>query len=57
VLGRRRAIPEALWHGSLVGETVEDRPVRRAGQLRVREFTTAEHRDLTIVDTEADPQA
>ena len=35
--------------GSLVGETVEDRQVRRAVQLRVREFTTAEHLDLTVV--------
>lgn len=35
--------------GSLVGETVEDRQVRRAVQLRVREFATAEHLDLTVV--------
>ena len=34
---------------SLVGETVEDHQVRRAVQLRVREFTTAEHLDLTVV--------
>ncbi len=41
----------AIWDpfGSLVGETVEDRQVRRAVQLRVREFTTAEHLDLTVV--------
>ena len=36
-------------YGSLVGETVEDRQVRRAVQLRVREFATAEHLDLTVV--------
>jgi hypothetical protein len=35
--------------GSLVGETVEDRQVRRAVQLRVREFATAEHLDLTVL--------
>lgn len=35
--------------GSLVGETVEDRQVRRAVQLRVREFATAEHLDLTVI--------
>lgn len=40
--------------GSLVGETVEDRQVRRAIQLRVREFTTAEHLDLTVVHPAAD---
>jgi hypothetical protein len=34
--------------GSLAGETVEDRQVRRAVQLRVREFATAEHLDLTV---------
>lgn len=39
--------------GSLAGETVEDRQVRRAVQLRVREFTTAEHLDLTVVDPDA----
>lgn len=36
--------------GSLVGEMVEDRQVRRAVQLRVREFATAEHLDLTVID-------
>lgn len=40
--------------GSLVGDTVEDRQVRRAVQLRVREFATAEHLDLLVVD-ESDP--
>ena len=35
--------------GSLVGETVEDRQLRRAVQLRVREFRTAEHLDLTVL--------
>jgi hypothetical protein len=35
--------------GSLVGEAVEDRHVRRAVQLRVREFNTAEHLDLTVI--------
>ena len=34
--------------GSLVSETVEDRQLRRAVQLRVREFKTAEHFDLTV---------
>jgi len=34
--------------GSLVGETVEDQQVKRAVQIRVREFTTAEHLDLTV---------
>lgn len=43
--------------GSLVGETVEDRQVRRAVQLRVREFTTAEHLDLTVVHSAADEVA
>jgi hypothetical protein len=38
--------------GSLIGETVEDHQVRRAVQLRVREFKTAEHLDLTVVDDE-----
>lgn len=40
--------------GSLVGETVEDRQVRRAVQLRVREFNTAEHLDLTVVEPAAE---
>lgn len=35
--------------GSLVSETVEDRQLRRSVQLRVREFTTAEHLDLTVI--------
>ena len=35
--------------GSLVSETVEDRQLRRAVQLRVREFTKAEHLDLTVI--------
>jgi hypothetical protein len=34
--------------GSLASRTVEDRQLRRAVQLRVREFTTAEHLDLTV---------
>ena len=34
--------------GSLVSETVEDQQLRRAVQLRVREFATAEHLDLTV---------
>jgi hypothetical protein len=34
--------------GSLSGETFEDHQVRRAVQLRVREFKTAEHLDLTV---------
>ena len=34
--------------GSLASKTVEDRQLRRAVQLRVREFTTAEHLDLTV---------
>lgn len=42
--------------GSLAGETVEDRQVRRAVQLRVREFATAEHLDLTILDEGEDAQ-
>ena len=42
-----RAIKDPF--GSLVGETVEDRQVRRAVQLRVREFRTAEHLDLTVL--------
>ena len=41
-----RAIKDPF--GSLVSETVEDRRLRRAVQLRVREFTTAEHLDLTV---------
>lgn len=36
--------------GSLVGETVENQQLKRAVQLRVREFTTAEHLDLTVMD-------
>ena len=40
--------------GSLVGETVEDRQVRRVVQLRVREFTKAEHLDLTVVEPVAE---
>ncbi len=40
--------------GSLVGQTVEDRQVRRAVQLRVREFTTAEQLDLTVVGSDAE---
>ena len=43
--------------GSLVGETVEDRQVRRAVQLRVREFITAEHLDLTVVGPPDDQPA
>lgn len=35
--------------GSLVSETVEDRQLRRAVQLRVREFTKAEHLDFTVI--------
>ena len=34
--------------GNLESKTVEDRQLRRAVQLRVREFTTAEHLDLTV---------
>ena len=34
--------------GSLVSKTVEDKQLRRAVQLRVREFKTAEHLDLTV---------
>ena len=34
--------------GSLVSQTVEDSQLRRAVQLRVREFKTAEHLDLTV---------
>ena len=34
--------------GSLVSETVEDRRLQRAVQLRVREFIEAEHLDLTV---------
>ena len=34
--------------GSLASKTVEDRQLRRAVQLRVREFTIAEHLDLTV---------
>jgi hypothetical protein len=54
VLPYLRAINDPF--GSLVGETVEDRQVRRAVQLRVREFTTAEHLDLTVAEPEADPR-
>jgi len=36
--------------GTLMGRTVEDHQVRRAVQLRVREFETAEHLDLTVKD-------
>jgi hypothetical protein len=39
--------------GSLIGETVEDRQVRRSVQLRVREFRTAEQLDLAVME---DPQ-
>lgn len=46
-----RAIKDPF--GSLVGETVEDRQVRRAVQLRVREFASAEHLDLTVLDPAA----
>ncbi|MGI9016789.1 MAG: hypothetical protein ACR2HR_06745 [Euzebya sp.] len=42
-----RAIKDPF--GSLSGDTVEERQIRRAVQLRVREFDTAEHLDLTIV--------
>ncbi|MBX3314379.1 MAG: hypothetical protein KF906_08675 [Actinobacteria bacterium] len=41
-----RAIQDPF--GALTGETVEGRQVRRAVQLRVREFATAEHLDLTV---------
>lgn len=34
--------------GTLMGRTVEDHQVRRAVQLQVREFETAEHLDLTV---------
>ncbi|MXW98909.1 MAG: DUF3883 domain-containing protein [Acidimicrobiaceae bacterium] len=34
--------------GSLASETVEDQQLKRAVQLRVREFATAEHLDLTV---------
>lgn len=34
--------------GSLVSETVEDQQLKRSVQLRVREFTEAEHLDLTV---------
>ena len=34
--------------GSLASKTVEDQQLRRAVQLRVREFTSAEHLDLTV---------
>ena len=42
-----RAIKDPF--GSLSGQTVEERQVRRAVQLRVREFETAEHLDLAVV--------
>ena len=34
--------------GSLASETVEDQQLKRAVQLRVREFATAEHLDLAV---------
>ena len=34
--------------GSLASETVEDQQLKRSVQLRVREFATAEHLDLTV---------
>ena len=42
-----RAIKDPF--GSLVSETVEDQQLKRAVQLRVREFTTAEHLDLMVI--------
>jgi len=36
--------------GSLESQTVENQQLRRSVQLRVREFTTAEHLDLTVMD-------
>ncbi len=36
--------------GSLESQTVENQQLRRAVQLRVREFTTAEHLDLTVME-------
>lgn len=36
--------------GTLVGEEVRQEQVRRAVQLRVREFKTAEHLDLTVLE-------
>ena len=36
--------------GSLESQAVENQQVRRSVQLRVREFTTAEHLDLTVMD-------
>jgi hypothetical protein len=38
--------------GSLVADEVHERQVRRAVQLRVREFTEAEHLDLRIGQTD-----
>lgn len=47
-----RAIKDPF--GTLSGETVEERHIQRAVQLRVREFETAEHLDLAVAraDTE-----
>lgn len=42
-----RAIQDPF--GSLSGDTVEQRQIRRAVQLRVREFDTAEHLDLAVI--------
>ena len=41
-----RAIKDPF--GTLSGNTVEDRQIRRAVQLRVREFGIAEHMDLSV---------
>lgn len=42
-----RAIKDPF--GALSGDTVEDRQIRRAVQLRVQEFDTAEHLDLSVI--------
>ena len=49
-----RAIKDPF--GSLVSETVEDQQLKRAVQLRVREFATAEHLDLTVTRPAENPQ-
>ena len=44
----RSFAPSATPFGSLVADEVEEQQLRRAVQLRVREFTKAEHLDLGV---------
>ena len=63
LVGNLRAdLPHALPYvraihdpfGTLVANEVSDRQIRRAVQLRVREFTHAEHLDLGVAGAKPD---